>query len=342
MRKIGKTGIGLLIEGIISIGIAFFMFYIAKLQSSLELLYMPFDWIGDALRWLSLSSFMGNIIALICYVTLSISPLIYLIIIRRKNGFQKADILLPIISIYLFLTLYEFVNQDVMLNHVPQMLTNVSSLPVIKLVLAILFYSLFLGYLLIRMLGALTKDNSVDRMQFLCQGLKKILLAVSALYTFYIGYFASFQMLTKLNSYAAKASSTFAYFRPISLANNSTLDQFMVILTYLLQCLPIVFSILILVNGVMLLEVMVSHHMKEDEFIAAAQLSNISKKAVYVTVLSNLVLNITQFILSKNLSDTSVNLEIILSPLIIAFAAMILSGYFKESKELQEDNEMII
>ncbi len=337
-----KIKILLLFEGILSICFAIFMFYVAKLQSPLELLYMPFDWIGNALRWLSLSSFIGNVIALICYIVLSISPFIYLIIVKRRSGFQKIDMLLPVISIYLFLILYEFVNQGLMLNHVPQMLTDLSALPAIKLILAIIFYSLFLGYLILRTLGNLAKDSNEDRRQYLCQGLQKILLALSALYTFYIGYFAGYQMLSDINNYAVKASSTLPFFSPISLSNNTVIDQFMVILTYLLRCLPIIFSVLILINGVALLKVMISCHLKEEEFIAAAQLSNVSKKAVYVTVFSNLLLNVTQLILSKHLSDTSFKLEIILSPVIIAFAATILSGYFRESKELKEDNEMII
>jgi hypothetical protein len=342
MKKTGKTGILLLLEGVLSICFAFFMFYIAKSQSSLELLYIPFDWIGNVLRWLSLGSSIGNVIALICYITLSTTPIIYLLAIRRKAGFQKVDILLSVLSLYLFLMLYEFINQGLMLNHVPQMMNDASALPVVKLALAIIFYSLFLGYLMIRMLATLAKDNIDDRMQFLCQGLQKILLAVSIFYIFFIGYFVTFQLLSNLNNYAVKTSPISTYPIQIALPNSVALDQLMAFLTYLLQCLPIVYSILILLKGNILLKIMTSHHMEEDEFIAAAQLSNISKKAVYVTVFSNLTLNLIQLLLSKHLSDTSFHLEIVFSPLIIAFAAMILSGYFKETKELHEDNEMII
>jgi hypothetical protein len=238
--------------------------------------------------------------------------------------------------------LYEFINQGLMLNHVPQMLNDTSLLPVIKLALAIIFYSLFLGYLIIRMLDALVKENIEDRMQFLCHGLQKILLALAAVYTLFIGYFVTFQMFSSLNQHAVKTSTIAPYFGSITLPSNVMLDQFMVILTYLFQCLPIVYSIFILINGVKLLKVMTSHHMQEEEYIAATQLSNISRKAVYATVFSNLSLNMIQLLLMNHLSGTSFQLEIILSPLIISFGAMILSSYFKETKELQEDNEMII
>ncbi|MGB4658674.1 MAG: hypothetical protein WBI07_05820, partial [Mobilitalea sp.] len=63
---------------------------------------------------------------------------------------------------------------------------------------------------------------------------------------------------------------------------------------------------------------------------------------VYVTVFSNIVSNVLQFIFSNLLNDIDYSLNISLTPLIIAFLAMILSGYFKESMELYDDNNMII
>jgi hypothetical protein len=56
----------------------------------------------------------------------------------------------------------------------------------------------------------------------------------------------------------------------------------------------------------------------------------------------NILSNVLTFVFSKQLNDTAYRLEISLFPLIIAFMAMILSGFFKATKELNEDNEMII
>jgi uncharacterized membrane protein len=97
-----------------------------------------------------------------------------------------------------------------------------------------------------------------------------------------------------------------------------------------------------LLSGVGLLLAMVTDHMKENEFLAAKRMSIISKQAVYVTVLSNIAANVLQFLFSTLLNDTNYSLDISLTPLVIAFLAMILSGYFKESMELYEDNNMII
>ena len=92
----------------------------------------------------------------------------------------------------------------------------------------------------------------------------------------------------------------------------------------------------------MLLKTMISSHMKEEEIKAANQLGIIGKTSVYVTVIANITLNVIQFLLSSQLNDTSYILEISVVPLIIAFSAIILAGYFRETKELYEDNEMII
>jgi hypothetical protein len=337
-----KLKIVLLLEGILSIVLAYLMFYTAGLQSSLEILSKPFDWIGNLLRWLSLSSSIGNLFAFVCYILISLIPMIYLATVRRKVGIRKVDILLPVISIYLFYMLYEFINPGLMLQRVPQVLSDTSILPLMKLTFSIIFYSLLLGYLIIRMVGSLAEGGAEDHMQFLCRGLRKILFAVSVVYTFYIGYFATFQMFTGIGKYVVTDPAIQPIYSPVIFPNSSVVDQFMAILTYFLQCLPIIYSILILIYGITLLNGMTLHHMKEEEFRAAEQLSNISRKTVYVTVFSNLTINIVQFLLTKQLSDTMFHMEIILTPLIIAFSAMILSGYFKETKELQEENEMII
>lgn len=339
MKKLGRF---LLIEGILSIGLAFLMYYVIGLSSAMELLYKPFDWIGGGLRWLSLSSSIGNIFAFICYVTLSLVPILYLLIRRRKAGLKKIDLLLPVISIYTFYMLYQFINTGLMLERVPQLLSDPSVLPMIKLAFAIVLYSILLCYLIIRMSETLEIDNTEERLQYLCRRLQGILLLVSVLYTFVIGYFSTFGMLGGIHKYAAKESSNPLLSNFMTYQSSPLPNQFIVILTYVMQCLPVIYVIYILIAGIELLKAMTSHHLEEEEYVAATRLSSIGKRAVYITVLSNLVLNIAQFLLSAKLNDASFDLNITLSPLIIAFSAMILSGYFKETKELHEDNEMII
>lgn len=339
MKKLGRF---LLIEGVISIGLACLTYYVAVLTSPMELLYKPFEWIGMGLRWLSLSSSVGNMIALFLYGMLSLSPILYLLYRRKRTGLGKVDLLLPVISLFSFYMLYHFVNPGLMLKWAPQMLSDEGFIGMIKLAFVILFYSLCFTYFMLRMLGTLIPVDDGDNQQALAKRLQLILEILSVLYTFVIGYFSTYELFADLDNYSAKTGTKALFAAILPAQGNAFLNQFVVILSYLLRCLPVVFAIYILVAGVQLIKEMASHHMEAEEYQAAARLSKVGKKAVYVTVFSDLALNVIQFLLSNQLNDTSFNLNITLSPLIIAFGAMILAGYFKETKELHEDNEMII
>jgi hypothetical protein len=154
------------------------------------------------------------------------------------------------------------------------------------------------------------------------------LIILSGLYTFLISYFISFELFKNVDLYFGE--------------NRKSINLYYLIIDYILEALPILFTILTLISGVALLLAMVTDHMKENEFLAAKRMSTISKQAVYVTVLSNIASNALQFVFSNLLNDTDYNLDLSLTPLVIAFLAMIISGYFKESMELFEDNNMII
>jgi hypothetical protein len=338
MKKLGRL---LVLEGIISIGLAVLMYYVAILTSSMEFLYLPFDLLGKGLRWLSLSSSVGNWLALFLYGMLCLSPILYLLFRRLRKGFQKIDLLLPVISLFSYYMLYHFINPRLMLKWAPQNLVDLSFLDMAKLAFAIIFYSLCLAYFMLRMLETLTFVDEGDHQQSLNKGLQLILEALSVFYTFLFGYFSTYELFSELDRYSANTDNLL-FMAIIPPQSGFSLNQFVVVLDYLLRGLPVIFAIYILVAAVHLIKEMATHHMETEEYQAAAKLSRAGKYAVYVTVFSNLTLNIFQFFLSSQLKDTNFNLNITLFPLIIAFGAMILAGYFKETKELHEDNEMII
>ncbi len=340
MKKLGRL---LILEGIISIGLAYLMYYVAVLTSPMDLLYQPFDWIGLGLRRLSLSSPVGNWLALFLYGMLCLTPIFYLLIKKVRTRLQKIDLLLPIISLFSFYMLYHFINPGLMFEWAPQQITaDLSFLGIIKMAFVIIFYSLCIAYFMLRMLGTLAVCNTENHRQYLGKKLQLILELLSVMYTFLISYFSTYELFAILDKYSAKADPGLFFKSILPDQGDAFLNQVVAILSYLLQCLPVIFAICILVAGVELIKEMIAHHMEPEEYQAASHLSNIGKNAVYVTIFSNLALNVLQFLLSNQLRDTDFSLNITLSPLIIAFGAMILSGFFKETKELHEDNEMII
>lgn len=318
----------LLMEGILSICLAVLMFYVFDLSSSIFILFLPIDAVGKGLRFLSLSSTLGNILALFLYVFLSMLPFLYLIRKKLKTGLTKIDFLLPVISIFSFYMIYEFINPKLMLKRVPAMVSMEGYIPMAKLSFSITFYALLLGYIILRLLDQLKAQASQDKLGYLCTQLGKILIIISTGYTFVLGYFTAFQLFGDLTKKTGE----------IKLPMNT----YFIIISYIINALPVIFAILTILAGIALLQAMVTDHMQEREQIAAAALGQISKKTVYITVFCNISLNLLQFLFSRMLNDTSYSLELSLFPLVIAASAMILSGFFKETKELHEDNEMII
>ena len=248
--------------------------------------------------------------------------------LRSKCKLKQVDLLLPIISIYCFYMLYAFVNTELMVNRMPALLADEFSLPFLKVSWVFIFYSLCIGYIVLRMVGNLPTTEEEDRSSYLCVKLQQILLFVSTVYIFFLGYFSTFQMFLNIRKNVD--------------ANTSPINVSFVIVKFILESLPGIFTILIMLAGIMLLKTMISSHMKEEEIKAANQLGIIGKRCVYVTLIANITLNVLQFLLPCQLNDMSYLLEISVVPLILAFSAMILAGYFRKTKELYEDNEMII
>lgn len=319
---------GLIIEGVFSFLLAIVIFITIRSENIMYILTLPFDLIGGGLRWLSLSSTVGNIIALLIYFILSLTPVFYLLARKLKNGLRKPDVFLPVISIFLFYMLYEFVNPGLMLNKIPEIFADKSCLPLIKTSFTYIFYTLCIGYFVTNMLDHLTLYKETDKTHFLYQKLQLILIVFSAIYTFVLGYFMIYHTMLDFKLYLGKS--------------NVAINCMFAILSYLSDGLPILFSILILYASIQLVEAIKTKHMQEEEISAAVQLGIISKRTVLITVICDISFNLLQFLLSKQLSNMDFSLRISFIPLIISFAAFILSGLFTETKKLHDDNEMII
>ena len=323
-----KILVALLIEGIAAIALSLFMKYYIGMEEAILLLYIPFDLIGKGLRCLSLQSSIGNIIALIIYALLCLTPIFWLVFRKLRKQLNYSDILLPIISIYSFYMLFLFVNPNLMYRHVPELFMDESALSIVRLSLAIIFFTLVIGYLIIRMLTTLSQEKEENRMIFLCRRLQVLLYIISILYTFLLGYFSTFELFSQIDQR--------------SFTKGTQMNQVYVLLSFVLKTVPVLFTIVTLVSGIVLLTTISTKHKQEEEVEAAKRMGMFSRRTAFLTVGCNIALNLFQLVFSSQLNDTSIVLNVSLAPLIISISAMILSGFFKETKELYEENEMII
>ena len=107
------------------------------------LIAFPFEQIGAGLRVLSLSGAVGNVVAIILYMLLGIIPAGIWGFLHWRKKSEPLDFMLLVISALLFVTLYYMINPGLLFTGVPG--TG-------KWSLGSTFYSVLLGYLLIRIL----------------------------------------------------------------------------------------------------------------------------------------------------------------------------------------------
>ena len=315
----------ILIEVIAGIFLAFIASKILHLTAALQIMYLPFELIGKGLRFLSLSSAIGNVIAIIIYAVISLIPVIY-VIYQRKTGIKrKEDILLIAFTGLLFYSLYMFINPGLMYQRMPEIFSmDHTSLIAMKIIYAFIIYSVLIMWLImkaIRFLGDDSQKNWKSRLYF---GMKGLIAVLVSYYTLLITYAKTFELLHKSGD-KLKDISSVEWFKSI------------------LQLLPIIFTILLFINIIHVVKA-IEDHKEKQQMTAVARLANVAKMTAVVTVISDFVLNFYQFLLGASLQNVNVTFspDVSMEPLIIAFGALIFHEYFKRTKQLKEENDQFI
>ena len=141
----------ILIEVIAGILFAFIASKILHMTAALQIMYLPFELIGKGLRFLSLSSAIGNVIAIIIYAAISMIPAIYVIYQRKRGRTHKEDILLVAFTGLLFYSMYMFINPGLMYQKMPDIFSmDQSSLIVMKIIYAFIVYSVLIMWLIMK------------------------------------------------------------------------------------------------------------------------------------------------------------------------------------------------
>lgn len=315
----------ILIEVIAGILLAFIASKILHLTAALQIMYLPFELIGKGLRFLSLSSAIGNVIAIIIYAAISLIPAIYAVYQRKTGTKHKEDILLIAFTGLLFYSLYMFINPGLMYHRMPDIFSmDKRSLVAMKIIYAFIIYSVLIMWLImkaIRFLGDDSQKNWKSRLYF---GMKGLIAALVSYYTLLITYAKTFELLHKGGD---------------KLKNISSVEWFQSIL----QLLPIVMTILLFINVIYVVKA-IEDHKEKQQMTAVSRLANVAKVTAVVTVISDFVLNFYQFLLGATLQNVNITLspDVSMEPLIIAFGALIFHEYFKRTKQLKEENDQFI
>lgn len=293
-------------------------------SSYLAIAQFPFAQLGLLLRALSLSGVLGNVIAFVLYAALCALPLLFIALHAKKQTLKVEDWLLVIMSGFAFYMMYMMINP----GYLAQIRCYINE-DMGKAVLGSAFYSLLIGYLVVKLLRKSSHSGTDTLLKIL-----RLLFAITAvILVFSISYIGIAEVKTKLA--AIQSGNT----------NPSVMlgfTNFFVILRYMLTQLPVFMELVIFILAMRLCD-----HLREDRYgenavNEATKLASFCKKTVAIILLCTITLNLAQILFAGLLVSVDFLTTLPLDSIIVALVALLLTRFFTASRELAKDNQMFI
>lgn len=305
------------------------LIYGAGTRNGLEAIVWPFAKIAACLRAMSLSGPAGNAAATTLYLALCLIPSAFLLRRCIKKRASAADLLLVFMSIWLLFMLYMMIN--------PGRMTLLFSIPAgsmqtaVDITLTLLFFSLFVAYLALRMMHKIESRESESLMKWM----RGILTAVAVFYAFLAVYDTVFQCLAQ-----PAAASVFGY--GDSGMDGQAISEALGVGLSVLRLIPVIFILRTIFAAVAILDSLSSAPYGTAIVDSTKRLSQNARNAVLASVICGLFLGITQLLAGTWISKVEITLDFPFLPMILALAAMLLARYMQEHNALYEDKQSII
>mgnify|MGYP006990036429 CR=1 FL=1 len=318
------------------LAVAALLFYcVFGMKNALLILAVPFQAAGAILRWLSLSSSVGNLAALALFAILGGWPFVFFV--KAKSGLTpdgRSCVFLILTSLMLWMNLYFGVNPAALAKIMPMAAGDAEIIKIAQVIIGGGFYSTVIAWILSVQLHALEtqqeaaavedKDSVFERKR-LVRKVRLLLEAASVLEVGQVAYGGTYQVC-----------------RSVLGAWKGGADIPGVLLKQIFLIIPEIYMVLLLLAGIALLS-----ELEKDTFSQAVQeaferLGDISSRTAKASIYCGVLYNLTALGFAAASADTNLRLEIPVLPLLLAFASLLLVQYFKAGKVLQEENDSFI
>lgn len=306
----------LVLEAAICLMLCLFREHLPELFTTL--IAFPLEQIGLALRQLSLSGSGGNVTAIILYLLICLSPLLFLI--RRKHTWE--DLLCILTSVYLFFSLYCMINPGLLC----QWLNNPLGEEFERAFLGSMFYTFLLSYLLLRLLRhfrCADRQGLVHYLRILLCGLNILLI--------YLTFGSGFSGLLDSIHLLQESNQGNEHLLGVSYA--------FLALLYVIEHLPYILNVQIVFSVQKLLS---AERNSEKAIAAADHLSVLCIRALVITLLAHVGYQILQLFFMRKIMQSWVGVQLPLFSLLFVLAVLLMAQYIRENKELKEDNDLFI
>lgn len=283
----------------------------------LTILALPFTALGAALRWLSLSGGVGNLLALILYALVCLTP----VLLWRKTKRAGEDWLLVLMSAVLVLVLYLMVNPALR----PGMLQN----QVGDVIYAGAVWSVLITWGVMKLLRS--SDRVLDANIYGALRLFLLTCAASCLLQgFGLGFAGLRERITALQEgntmFGVNLWPTYIFFALDFAAG--AMEQGMLALIFL--------------RGSELLTELERDPYSDGSVAAGRQVSLWCKRTLIAASAADLALNLGQVFCAGMLHNVDVTVRLPIASMAVAFGMLALTRLLVQGKELKDDNDLFI
>ena len=286
----------------------------------MTLLYKPFELLGNGLRSLSLSGSTGNIAAIMIYCLISLVPALVYVVLKNKKRLVKVDVFLLVLSGVLFYMIYYLINPTLF------MANGLGAIPLIGM-----FYSMLVGYLVLRGISAWSKSDAT--------GLQKgIRLLIYLLMVSLIGAILIECVVNLPEAIQALKDKNTA----VTGTNGLTVTIVFLFLESIVKIVPCIWEIVILVIILDLLKALSENRYSEKAVNGFEKLGNACKNMLIVTMVLNMGFALLQVVFRNMLYEMNMDLTVPLASIVLVLAVMLISKYMRETQKMKEELDMFI
>lgn len=318
MKKYVKYGIFFLISILI---------YVVDVSAEnvFSLIILPYSILGDAIRYLSITSPVLNVVASIIYISVSLIPIgisYYLFRAHRFNCLKFT--LLVVLSLFLFVTIYYFINPHLLYQYLNELYFTPNLDIDYKFVQSIILTGIaYISYLiiLIYLIVMIKQSQTYNAKRFFS-------ILIDTLIFIYIISFVLVDMKSFIDSMSMN-TGVFA-------VNILTFLQF--IAKLIVKALTI-----ILLNHLQKFALELSKEEIDSNILKITnKIYSISFVLIIITLLAQIIINGWQLLFLSEFTNLSFELELPILSIIIAVISFLFTKYFRKVNDLSEDHSMII
>jgi len=320
----GRERLKRILAIIATIGITVVIFSQFKALDYEDIISFPFSQISGILRWLSLSSDLGNVVAIVLYIGISSIPLILLLKKYRNLSVVKEDVLLLVLSILLYISLYFMINPREMTDIIVR--SGLESFGVV--ILSSVNYIVIIGYVILKLLRRFS-NNETGR---LLNDLSIAIMFTSAIFVIAICAVTPFNVIGEIK--AIRVTNTEL--------SGLTMSDIFIVLKYLVISLPTFFGVVISFKTLDMIDEIKIDRYSSQMIKEARALEVVCQKAIIVSTVSVIAFNVIQLLFAKSLIKADFKLTIPITSILLVLITMLLTRFFTETKEIKEEIDMFV